>query len=99
MTPTKTKQTAKSNYEVYGGRRDWTTQDECDWLGRIGDTADISKPRPRFAGQPKQYRTKRELLTSYIDNIQNRYNWGEVDRDTVMAHAKWLLSKLDKGVQ
>jgi hypothetical protein len=60
------------NAEIYGAGRRWTTQDECDWLSRIGETSTASRPRPKFDGVPAPVMTKKQMLQSYVRNAGNR---------------------------
>ena len=80
--------------EDYGGsRRDWTTEDECEWLDRLG-RAEKFNIRPSFVGAPKPVKTRKELLTMYVANIRNRFDWGQMDREVCLAHAERALARM-----
>jgi len=82
------------NVDIYGAGRKWTTADECSWLDRIGETAAKSSPRPKFSGTSMPYKTKKQLLQSYVNNAKNRAEWGEINPFIAIQHAKDLIATL-----
>ena len=82
---------------IYGSGHGWDTWDEIDWLNRIGETVQASKPREKFAGTT-QHRTKRWLLESYIANASKRADWKDINPLMTVAHARNLLAQMPDSV-
>ncbi len=70
-------------------RETWTTEDEIDYLKRIGrHTEGVSRL--------KRERIKHviKMLRLYIEAARLRHDWGAMDRDLIIATAHMLLRRL-----
>jgi len=76
-----------SRVNVSGSRRIWTTQDEINFIRRIGrgnmpENTDHHTDMSRL-----------DKLLGYIDGARQRQNWGGMDRNEVIEFAEAELEK------
>ncbi len=69
-------------------RQTWTTGDEIKYLNNIGTHT------PPKGGRPRRVSTKEKilLLEGALEGYSKRSRWGDIDRQTVVAHAEKLLA-------
>ena len=83
-----------SDREDYGGRRrEGKTAAERELPCRRWRAERINV-RPSFAGEARPVKTRKELLTMYVKNIRNRYDWGQMDREVCLRHGMASLVRM-----
>ena len=70
----------------------WTTADECDYVRGLGGWH-CHERRPRM-----DTARRRQMLRAYLAAMPGRADWGEVDREAVLAEVGQQLRALeDRG--
>ena len=62
----------------------WSTEDEIDFLDNIGTFLEMP-------GNPLK------LLRGYLRGVETRTDWGTMDKDKIIAHAKARIQELKRG--
>ena len=64
----------------------WTTEDEIDYLKRIGLHGEGERPA---------LQDRIQLIKNYIAAAKLRANWGEMDKSSVLSFARQKLTMLE----
>ena len=73
----------------------WTTEDEKNWLLRLGDTARDVKRLHTDGIRTRPIPTKEALLRSYLQTAPWRAEWGDVNPKAAVAYARELLGRAE----
>lgn len=63
----------------------WSTENEIEHIKKLGT----------FAARHARNPDRKALLTNYIKSAERRYDWGNVNKVTVITFANFQLSSLD----